>query len=114
MSAARIGRIRMKNGGAEVRLIRQETPNPDGENWRGDIVRCARNIAGHSKPGSELVGFVVLGLFADGATSIGWRYDYERAMVPRAVLPAWIAEVIRRDLITHPEAVETFNRFEGV
>lgn len=46
MAAVRIGKIRMKNGGAEVRLLRQELPNYDGEeNWAGKLVAGARQAA---------------------------------------------------------------------
>jgi hypothetical protein len=111
MSAARIGKITMKNGGAEIRLIRQERKDEGGaENWQGRIVTCARNIADYSEPGSELCGFVVLGLYSDGANAIGWRYDGKRSPIPRALLPAYVAEVIRTDLVTQVEAVEVFNR----
>ncbi len=114
MTHARIGRIRMKNGGAEVRLIRNEKKDDGGkENWCGDIVRCARKCAEYSVPDSELVGFVVIGLYSDGCSSVGWRYDPKRSPIPRALLPTYVAEVIRRDLVTHPEAVETFNRING-
>jgi len=114
MGLARIGKVRMKSGGAEVRLIRQERTDAGGtENWRGDILRCAKKCVEYSEPGSELVGFVVLGLYSDGASSVGWRHDPARAVIPRALLPAYVEEIIRRDLVTHPEAVETFNRIEG-
>lgn len=43
MSAARIGKITMKAGGAEVRVIRQETPNAGDSNWRGEIIKHARH-----------------------------------------------------------------------
>lgn len=114
MGAARIGKIRMKAGGAEVRVLRRDLPNNQGtENYSGKIIECARNIAGYGQPGSELTGFVVLGLYADGATSIGWRYDATASVVPRAMLPGWVSEVLRRDIITHVEAAETYNRANG-
>lgn len=113
MAAARIGRIRLKSGGAEVRLIRQETPDPGDENWRGKIIEAARAISGFDEPGSELVGYVVVGLFSDGACSTGWRYDAKRSPIPRALMPAYVAEIIRRDVVTHVEAVETVNRANG-
>lgn len=114
MAHARIGRIRMKDGGAEVRVLRQERTDPgiNGgmENWRGDIERCARNCVGYARPDSPLVGFVVVGLFGDGMVSMGWRHDADRSPIPRSLLPAYVAEQIRRDLVTHVETVETYNR----
>lgn len=104
MSAARIGKIKLKSGGAEVRVLHRDAPNLNGDNWRGDIVRHAREIAGLGSPGSDLVGFVVIGLFSDGCSSLGYAWDKDRVPVPRTLLPAYVAEVIRRDLITSNEA----------
>lgn len=105
MSAARIGRVRMKDGGADLHILRNPEPN-DGENWRGKVVAHARKVAEYDEPGSELVGFCVIGLFSDGAASVGVRWDNKRSPIPRALMPAYVAEVIRRDLITSPEAEE--------
>lgn len=104
MSAAphcQIGRVRMKAGGAEVRVIRQ----PDAaNNLRGVIVDHARKLANMGKPGGELVGFVWIGLYGDGTSSVGCRYDPKTSPIPRALLPAYVEEVIRRDLVTAAEA----------
>lgn len=114
MSAARIGKIRMKSGGAEVRVLHRADPNPRGANWRGEIIDHARRIGALGEPGSELVGFVVIGLFEDGKSSLGWRYDPDSTAIPRLLLPTYIAELIRRDIITAPEAeqmaVDVFNQ----
>jgi hypothetical protein len=99
----------MKGGGADVRVLNREPVNLDGEDWRGDIVRCARVAAGYATDDRPLAGFVVLALFSDGATSVGWRYDPDTAKIPRALLPHWVSEVIRRDLIVSAEAQDTFN-----
>jgi hypothetical protein len=40
---------------------------------------------------------------------VGWRYDPDTAKIPRALLPHWVSEVIRRDLIVSAEAQNTFN-----
>lgn len=106
---ARIGRIRMKNGGADVRVVDRQPTNPDGENWCGTVVRNARAVAEHSTPTDPLVGYILVGFYAGGATSIGFRYDPERCVIPRSLMPAWIAEVVRRDMITASEAKSTFN-----
>lgn len=114
MSAARIGKIRMKAGGAEVRLIRQETQDADGsENWRGRILSSARAMADFSEPDRELVGYFVMGMFSDGSVSTGWRYDPARSPLPRALMPAYVAEVVRQDMITEPEACDAVNRANG-
>jgi hypothetical protein len=105
MAAARIGRVRLKSGGTEVRVLRNPLPN-DGENWRGKVVQHARKVGEYDEPGSVLVGFCVIGLFSDGAASVGLRWDKKRSPIPTALMPQYIAEVIRRDLITAPEAEE--------
>lgn len=104
MAQARIGKIKLKSGGAEIRVLHRDAQNLEGENWRGDLIRHARTISEHDDDKSALVGFVIVGLFDDGATSVGYRWDKERVPVPRTLMPAYVAEVIRRDLITECEA----------
>jgi hypothetical protein len=113
--AARISRVRLK-GGPDVRVLHRGEPNPGGEDWRGIMVRHAREIAEKGTDEAPLAGFVVLGIFADGTTSLGYRYDvHQRLSIPRALIPAWIAEIIRRDIITNIEARDVFDeKFEWV
>ena len=106
---ARIGRVRMKNGGADIHVLDRNDDN-DGENWRGKIIEHARQIAEQGEPDSSLSGFLVIGFFSDGRTSTGFRYDKDRCPIPRALMPSWIAEIIRRDMITGAEAEYTFNQ----
>lgn len=119
MGLARIGRVRMKGGGADVRVLRSRLA-PDGQNWCGKIVEHARSVAAMDDAASQLVGFCVVGLFSDGASSVGFRYDPKSSPIPRALIPAFIAEVLRRDMVTAPEAEEVActvvnrsNGFEG-
>ena len=105
---ARIGRIRMKSGGAEVRVLHQNSANGD-EDWRGSIVKNARSIGEQATVESPLVGYVLVGLYGDGAASVGFRYDLKNCPVPRAVFPERVAEIIRRDMLTAPEARDVFN-----
>lgn len=111
---ARIGRVRMKNGGADV-LILPAKPNGDDEiSWRGALVRAAKMVAENDHSG-ELAGYFIAGIFSDGATSTGFRYDPERCPIPRALMPAWIEEIVRRDMVTAVEADGVFNeKFEWV
>ena len=101
MSAARIGKIRLKKGGAEVRVLNRKTPH-HGENWCGKIVDNARGIASYDREGSRLIGYFIVGLFSDGSHSSAWRYDPDLSPIPRRLLPAYVSEVIREDIITDP------------
>lgn len=106
---ARIGRIRMKSGGADVRVLHRAETNFDGDDWRGRIVAHAKSVAGQATDEAPLVGFLIVGMFQDGGCSTGFRWDNVRCPVPRALVPAWVAEVARRDIITEPEAQNVFN-----
>lgn len=106
---ARIGRIRMKNGGADVRVLNREPINPEGEDWRGKIITNAKTIAEQGTDKAPLVGYLVIGMFEDGTYSTGYRYDWERCPVPRVLIPAWIAEIIRTDMIVEVETHKVFN-----
>jgi hypothetical protein len=111
---ARIGRIRMKNGGADVRVLNRNPDgaasiDPNGEDWRGTVVRNARAVADMATSEAPLVGYLLIGFYGDGCTSVGFRYDVDRCPVPRALMPSWVAEIIRRDMITEPDTRDVFN-----
>lgn len=110
MAAARIGKVRMKEGGTEVRVLQSQRTDPGDENYLGEVVKSARKIAEFSEPGSELCGFVVLGLYTDGAHSLGYRYDEVRCAIPAALLPSLVAELIRRDIVTKGQFNAMFER----
>ena len=114
MSGCRIGRVRMKAGGADVRVLRGGKSEGD---FRGKIVEHARRIAGYSAPGSELVSFAIVGVYSDGTYSIGTRRDIGRCRVPMMLWPSFVAECIRRDTITEVAAekiaCDVFNRAHG-
>lgn len=101
MAQVRIGKIRLKAGGAEVRVLNRSVRN-DGENWRGLIVRHAREIAEH-QPKQEMVGFVIVAMFDDGGYSTSVRVDGS-AKISRTLLPSYVAEVVRRDVLMEPIA----------
>lgn len=110
---ARIGRVRMKAGGADVRVIDRMVDNGNGQDWRGTICASARGIADIATDDEPLAGYIIIGMFAGGAASVGYRYDPAACHIPRALLPSWVAEVIRRDLITERECHQVFDeKFE--
>lgn len=81
----------------------------DGENLRGMMIRHAKMIADN---GGEFDGFIVLGLWADGTRSLGFRIPKR---IPRELLPAYFAEILRTDCVTEWQAERTFDqRFEWV
>ena len=105
---ARIGRVRMKNGGADVRVLHRSARNGD-EDWRGSVLRNARAVADFATDKSPLVAYVLVGVYGDGQSSVGYRYNPETCPIPRSLFPSWLAEVIRQDLITCKETRDVFN-----
>lgn len=106
---ARISRVRLKDG-ADVHVLRNRVADEGGEDWRGAIIRNARRIADTATDQDPLAGYVVLGLFESGSASIGFRYNFEsHQAMPRMMIPTWVAEILRRDLIANEEAREVFH-----
>lgn len=108
MAHARIGRIKLKEGG-ELHVLHQVTPDNDGkENWRGLIVEHARTIAESGNDKQRLSGFLIIGLFSDGSTNAAFRYDPDANIMPRVLLPMFAEEVVRREVIMSSEAEYVF------
>ncbi len=63
-------------------------------------MRSARKVAEFSEPNAELCGYVVIGLYTDGMHSLGYRMDETRSHIPSVLLPEYVAELIRRDVVT--------------
>lgn len=107
--SGRIGKVRMKATGFEFRVI--DGPKEPASDMGAVMMRHARNISQMS----GLVGTLVIGVFEDGCSSVGFRWDNDRCPIPRALAPSWVAEIVRRDLITEVEAAEVFDsKFEWV
>jgi len=106
----RLRTIRYKDGRAPLTVLHNR-PAPNGENdWRGKLIENAKAIAELGEEDSALCGYVVLGIYADGKTSLGFRYDSrQRHSIPRTMIPSWIAEVVRRDIVAGPEARAVFD-----
>ena len=93
---ARIRSVKMKNGGADIAML--PTPvNHEGENLRGKMIEHARIIADNE---GDMDGFIVIGFWADGARSMGFRVPQR---IPRELLPAYVAEMVRTDACTEHE-----------
>lgn len=108
MSHAKIGRIRLKARGADLHLIRQQTPNQGDENWAGELAGFSRRMLDHTETNGPLTGFVAVAFYADGSTCANYRWG-DKAPFNRALLPLYVAEIIRRDVITESEAIHVFN-----
>jgi len=105
----RLRTIRYKDGRAPLTVL--HTPMNDGpadqpENWRGKLLEHAKTIGGHETPGSELAGYIIVGLFSDGSSSAGFRLP---DWLPRTLAPSYLAEVVRRDAIMEREARAVFD-----
>lgn len=105
VARVRIGRVRMKAGGADLRVLHNCSPIP-ADNWRGKFMEHSRAISEMGSPGSELVGYLVIGVFSDDAVSTAFRWNNPRSAIPRSLMPAYVAEIVRRDMVTAPEADE--------
>ena len=106
----RLRRVRMKAGGADVRVMTSK-PGPDGkDDWRGALVRNAKAVAEMGTQADPLAGYVLVGIFRNGGVSVGYRYNSEEPnSIPRRLLPSFVAEVIREDMISGEKAREVFN-----
>jgi len=106
----RLRRIRFKDGRAPIEVLHTAMDfkaDEEPENLRGALMRNAKLIASYGESGSALDGFILIGLFADGKRSLGFRMP---ARIPRELLPAYVAEMIRTDAITGKEAADEFDR----
>lgn len=112
MNGCRIGKIKLKAGGAEVRIL-ERPERPDGESWAGAIVQNAQNIAGFSESGCELAGYFIIGLFSDGGHASGFRWDSTKVPFDRRLLPGFVAEIVREKLITEACARTLVNQANG-
>lgn len=106
---ARIGRVRMKAGGADVVVLDQERIVG---NMPTEFMDHARFMALDSEPGSELAGYVIVALYSDGARNVGFDLTGDHK-VPRELLPALFAELVRRKVLMQAEACEVINRANG-
>lgn len=107
MNGCRIGKIKLKAGGAEVRILERPLQHaPDS--CAGTMLRHARALAEEDE-GGEMVAMMVVAIWRHGGHSFGYRYD-EDCPVSRKLLPSYVAEMVRADLVTDAIAVNVFNR----
>lgn len=111
MSGMRLRSVRMKSGGAKVRVLHNAKPDPT-DNLQGEVLRHARLASSYGNQQAPLDGFVVIALYSDGCTSVGFKLP---GRLPPTLATAFLCEVIRRDLTVQNEANRVFDeRFEWV
>lgn len=99
-SHCRIRRVRIK-GGADITVLKR----PEVSDLGGTLLEYAREIV--ESQGGGLTGFFVVGWDKDGLYSSGARVV---GGIPQTLLPAWIAEVARRELVTTAQIHEVVDR----
>lgn len=108
MGHARIGRIRLKDGGAEVRLIASQSEKEWRDNAAAGLAAFARRVVEFVPENGQITGFIGLGWYEDGSTIAHFHWG-DNAPCNRAFLPEFVAECVRRDVITESEARMVFN-----
>jgi hypothetical protein len=92
--------------GADVHIMRQPEPR---DNRQGELLRHAKLVADASEDHDPLVGHLIVGFFKSGKTTVGIFHDPDTCPIPRALVPSWLAEIARRDLIIDAEATDVFH-----
>lgn len=100
----RIGRIRMKTGGADVRVIDATPPKTQ---FGAALMMNARTVATRW---DNLAGYVMIGWDSGGGYTVGWRYDPEAGGIPPTLLPSWVAEVVRREIVSAQAVRDVIDR----
>lgn len=100
--AARIARVRMKKGGADLHII-EGWQEPEEESSAATLVRSAREYADVG-----VAGFILLGFDNEGQVLFQHRTDGDLP-IPRTLLPTYVAELVRRYVLTDTQARVVFD-----
>jgi hypothetical protein len=107
--SGRIGKVRMKATGLEFRVI-NGPPDPASDAG-ANLMANARELA----EAEDMTGYLIVSLHAGGGFNTAFRWNDKTSPVPRTLMPSYMAEIIRRELITTIEASDEFDRrFEWV
>jgi len=105
----RIGRVRMKDTGFEFRVI------PGVVDPETDMGARLLGSARHISQSDDLSGYLVIAFTESGAYQSAFRWDDDRSPIPRSLMPSYVAELVRREMITDIEAEQIFDsKFEWV
>jgi hypothetical protein len=100
---ARIGRVRMKGGGADVRVI-EGFAIPRGESASASLAREARECL----QAGDIAAFVFLAISPEGRCHFAYRYE-SGCPLSRNLLPSYIEELTRTMIVTRAEASKVFD-----
>lgn len=100
MTGCRVGRFRLKSGGAWVSVIPQSNVSETAK----ALVRDARTISEYK----GLTGFFVIGLFDNGMHSLAFQIDPEGVIHP-TFAPSYVADIVRRATATRQEIIDIFD-----
>lgn len=103
--AARISRVRMKSGGADVVVIDGSPLVGEYIAIRGDMQNAVRQIIANAE---EIGGYVMIAFETDGSHHICHRLD-DDCPIPRTLLPAYVTEIVRRTCIGQYDAEAKFH-----
>lgn len=103
---ARIARVRMKNGGADVTVL----DGSDRSEIARDLVEQAGIYADDTDADSQLAGYVLIAFYSDNARAVAY---HRPEGVPGELLPAYVSELVRRKCVTQAEACDVVNRANG-
>lgn len=94
MTGCRIGRVKMKNGGADVHIF----PCQKRSEVADSLVRNAREMS----EDDQIEGYFVITLLEHGQYNLAFRLSRDGYLTP-TMAPAYIAEVVRRATATRQE-----------
>lgn len=103
----------MKEGGADIRVIEGTPFQGDMIDMRGDMLHAAREIT-EAFDRDEMAAFVMIALRHDGNDTGAYRMA-DDCHIPRMLMPSFISELVRANMIDLPLAEQTFGEmFEWV
>ena len=106
MSAARIGRVRMKSGGADVRVL------PSVE--RGEMEAAFMAQASHAlSDGRPVVAFALVAMYDDASFYSAARTQFGDMPFNRYAFVGMVTEAVRDDLINYETARGIVNKANG-
>lgn len=104
--AVRLRRVKVKGGG-DFTVLRSKEGVDGGLDWRGSLVANAKAMADCGD--EQITAYFAVVLYGDGRYRCAYRYDRETCPIPLTVMPTYLAEAIRRDVIIEPDAARKFN-----